>query len=253
MGPDPAPARHERVERERGEPDVVLPAPAVETPSSPPDLDLPDTGRGQGSPFAPPTHGAAPDHAPAPPPPSPIPPPPPAVRPAPPVLAVAHPHQHPHPQPAGAPPFPVQAPAPSAGTLGVPGAAVLDERSNAVGGAIALLGALLVMVGVLLPWMEVGGEAVSGWRASDDAKILLGFVGVVTVGAALVIGGARSLVLRIGLALVGLATVVVGVRDVLSVSDLPGDVTFGPGLIAVLVGGVLVVVAALLTRHRRFR
>jgi hypothetical protein len=143
--------------------------------------------------------------------------------------------------------------APSAGTLGVPGAAVLDERSNAPGGVVALLGAVLVAVGVFLPWMEVGGEAVTGWRSSTDAKVLLALAGLVTVAAALVIGGARSLVLRVGLALVGLVTVVIGVVDVLSVSDQQGDVSHGPGLIAVLVGGVLVVVGALLTRHRRFR
>jgi hypothetical protein len=145
------------------------------------------------------------------------------------------------------------APTPSAGTLGVPGAAVLDERSNAAGGLVALVAAALVCVGVFLPWMEVGDEAVSGWRASDDAKVLLGLAGLVTVAGALVIGGARSLVLRVGLAGLGLATVVVGLLDVVSVSDLPGDVDHGPGLVLVLVGGVLAVVAALLTRHRRFR
>ncbi len=150
-------------------------------------------------------------------------------------------------------PAPAPAPGPSAGTLGVPGAAVLDERSNLPGGLVALLGAVLVVVGVFLPWMEVGDEAVSGWRASDDAKVLLALAGAVTVAAALIIGGARSLVLRIGLVVVGLATVVLGLVDVLSVGDQPGDVSHGPGLIVVLVGGVLVVVAALLTRHRRFR
>jgi hypothetical protein len=130
---------------------------------------------------------------------------------------------------------------------------VLDERSNLPGGLLALLGAVVVVVGAFLPWMEVGEEAVSGWRASDDAKVLVGLAGVVTVAAALVIGGARSLVLRIGLAATGLAVVVVGLLDVLSVGDLAGDVSHGPGLVVVLVGGVLVVVAALLTRHRRFR
>lgn len=231
------------------ESDLDLP-PAVPEVGAAPDIEL-----APASPFAPPTYGAAPDAGPVPPPPTPIPPPPPAVPPPPPPVAFPPPLPPPVP-PRPAPPAREQvtsAPAASAGTLGVPGAAVLDERSNLPGGLVALLGAVLVVVGVFLPWMEVGDETVSGWRSSDDAKVLLVLAAAVTVAAALIIGGARSLVLRIGLAVVGLATVVVGLVDVVSVGDQPGDVSHGPGLVVVLVGGVLVVLAALLTRHRRFR
>lgn len=194
------------------------------------------------SPFAPPTHGAAKGVGP---PADPVVPPPPM--PSAPVPAPA-----PAPSPAPAWTAPAVAPT-SAGTLGVPGARTLDERSTLPGGVAAIVAAALVAIGVFLPWMEVGDQAVSGWRSSIDAKVLLGLVGVATLVGALIIGGARSLVLRFTLAVLGLATIAIGVIDVLSVDDLSGDVDHGVGLIPVLVGGLLLGVAALLTRHRRFR
>ena len=101
--------------------------------------------------------------------------------------------------------------------------------------------------------MEVAGEPVSGWESSADAKVLVGLAAGATVIGALLIGGARSLVLRLGLAFVGITAVVIGVIDALSVSDLVGDVDQGSGLVVVMIGGVVLVNSALLTRHRRFR
>ena len=141
----------------------------------------------------------------------------------------------------------------SAGTLGVPGAPVLDERGNLPGGAVGLLGAALLAAGTFLPWMDVGGEAVSGWDASGDAKVLLGLAAAATVAAALLIGGARSLVLRLGLGLVGLVAAGLGAYEVMSVSGLEEDASLALGLPVAIGGGVALVLAGGLTRHRRFR
>lgn len=156
------------------------------------------------------------------------------------------------PDPSGGWP-PVQ-PTPSAGTLGQPGAPVLDERGNLPGGLLGLVGAALVVVGVVLPWMDVAGEMVSGWAASDDAKVLLGLAGVAALAGALVVGGARSLVLRVLLAVLGVVAVGFAgfeVRSVSGVEDL--DPSPGLGLYVGLIGGVVLLAAAGLTRHRRFR
>ncbi|HEU5149694.1 MAG TPA: hypothetical protein VFU19_04310 [Iamia sp.] len=147
------------------------------------------------------------------------------------------------------------APAPVfAGTLGRPGAAQLDERGNLPGGLAGLVAAALVTVGVFLPWIGVEGRDVSGWAASEDAKALLGIAGLATVAAALLIGGARSLVLRLGLVGLGVATLALGAYEVASASGIDDfDVTLGTGLFLVLAGGLVLAVAGALTRHRRFR
>lgn len=155
------------------------------------------------------------------------------------------------------PPAPAPAPAhhegPSAGVIGTPGAPVLDERGNLPGGIAGLVAAVLVTIGVFLPWVAVEGRDVSGWAASADAKVLLGLAGVATVGAALLIGGARSLVLRVGLVVLGVVVVGLGLFEVLDASRIDDfDVSLGLGLPLVIGGGVVAAVAGALTRHRRF-
>jgi hypothetical protein len=142
----------------------------------------------------------------------------------------------------------------SAGTLGVPGAAALDERGNLPGGLLGLLAAALVVIGVFLPWMELGSDTVSGWSASADAKILLGVAGVATVAAALLVGGARSLVLRLLLVVLGVAAVGLGGFEVTSVNGVEGlEPSVGTGIYVGIGGGVVLALAGGLTRHRRFR
>ncbi|WCO65709.1 hypothetical protein PO878_14485 [Iamia majanohamensis] len=151
------------------------------------------------------------------------------------------------------PPGPVAAPA-SAGTLGVPGAPTLDDRSNVPGGLLGVVGAVLLVAGIALPWLEVAGESVSGWAASTDAKVLAGVAAVATVAAALVVGGARSLVLRVLLGGAGVVAVALGAFDLVDVGGVDElDATAGVGLYVVLAGGLGLLAAAALTRHRRFR
>lgn len=151
--------------------------------------------------------------------------------------------------PAAAPPS-----ASSAGSLGVLGAPSIDDRGNLPGGLLALIGAVLVGVGVALPWLDVAGETVSGWAASGDAKVLAGLAACALVMGALVVGGARSLVLRAGLAVVGVVAVGFGIYELLSVGGIEDlDPSPGMGLYVGLVGGAVLVASAALTRHRRFR
>lgn len=154
---------------------------------------------------------------------------------------------------AAAAPAPLPVP-PAAGTIGVPGAAVLDERGNLPGGLLGLIAAALVVVGVFLPWMSVESHDVSGWRASGDARVLLGLAGAVTVAAALLVGGARSLVLRLFLVLAGLVAIGFGVFEITSVNGVDEfDTSIGLGLFLVLGGGAAALLAGVLTRHKRFR
>ncbi len=143
--------------------------------------------------------------------------------------------------------------APSAGVLGVPGAPTLDDRGNLPGGVLGVAGAVLVAVGVALPWMDVAGESVSGWAASDDAKVLVGLAATAAAAGALVVGGARSLILRVLLGVLGLAAVALGVFELFSVSGIEDlDPSPGMGLFVGLAGGALLVAGGVLTRHRRF-
>lgn len=181
-------------------------------------------------------------------------PPPSATGPVPPppdrTLVTDDPTRHDVAVPVADPPRPTA----SAGTLGVPGAPSLDDRGNLPGGLAAVVGAVMVAVGVALPWLDVAGETVSGWSASEDAKVLAALAGLALVAGALVVGGARSLVLRVLLALAGVVVLAVGVVDLLSVAGIDDlDPSPGIGLHLVLAGGVVVLVAAGLTRHRRFR
>ncbi|QYG92308.1 hypothetical protein HC251_07555 [Iamia sp. SCSIO 61187] len=141
----------------------------------------------------------------------------------------------------------------SAGTLGTPGAAVLDERGNLPGGIVGLVAAALVTIGVFLPWIAVEGRDVSGWAASGDAKVLLGIAGVATVIAALLIGGARSLVLRVAMVGLGVVALGLGAFEISSANGIEDfDVSLGTGLFLVLGGGLALALAGALTRHRRF-
>jgi hypothetical protein len=152
-------------------------------------------------------------------------------------------------------PRPVVAPPASAGTLGVPGAAALDERGNLPGGLLAVVAAALVAAGVFLPWFAVAGEDVSGWSASADAKVLVGVAAAITLAAALLIGGARSLVLRVALVVAGLAAAGLGAYEIASVGGLDDRFAaeLGVGLFPVIGGGLVAVAAGLATRHRRRR
>lgn len=136
----------------------------------------------------------------------------------------------------------------------MPGAAVLDERGNLPGGVVGLLAAAVLVAGTFLPWMAVEGHDVSGWSASDDSRVLLGLAGAATLVAALLIGGARSLVLRIALVVAGLAAIGLGLFEITSVNGVDGfDTTLGVGVFLVIGGGAALVLAGALTRHRRFR
>ncbi len=213
--------------------------------STPPPRQGPDRSAPPSAAAPRPASVPAPVPAAAPAPLAPVPPSVPVPAPPPPPIVPA-----PLPPPA---PAPWPATPPSAGTIGAPGAAVLDERGNLAGGVTGLVAAALVAAGAFLPWMVVEGRDVSGWAASPDAKVLLGLAVVATVVAALVVGGARSLALRLGLAGLGVVIAGLGLFEMVSAVRIDEfDVSLGLGLPLVIGGGAVAVAAGALTRHRRF-
>jgi len=155
------------------------------------------------------------------------------------------------PGPAGGDDVTAVAPVPRPGPAGP----AVDERGNVPAGLLALAAAALVVAGVVLPWFEVAGEAVSGWRASADAMVLAGLAAGTTVVAALLIGGARSLALRLALVAGGLATMAIGAVEMASVGGLDDGLgaTLSVGPFLVVGGGVVAALAGFATRHRRRR
>lgn len=141
----------------------------------------------------------------------------------------------------------------SAGTLGVPGAAALDERSNRPAGLLAVAGSALTAIGVFAPWRGLADEQVSGWRSGAGAVVLLGLAVAAVAMAVALQSGVRSLALRLGLALSGLVAAGVGLFEMTRVADADApEATVGLGLLLVVGGGALLVGAGALSRHRRF-
>lgn len=140
----------------------------------------------------------------------------------------------------------------SAGTLGVPGAAALDERSNRPAGLLALGGSALAVIGDFLPWRRLADEQVSGWRSGASAVVVLGVAVVAMAAAVALLRGVRSLAVRLGLVLGGLVAAAIGLFQMMRVGDDHPEASVGLGLLLVVGGGVLLVGAGALSRHRRF-
>jgi hypothetical protein len=150
---------------------------------------------------------------------------------------------------------------PTAGAGGAPTPSA--ATGNAATAAVASVAALLVCVGVFLPWIEASNELLvlerSGWHVGTDGRLALaaGFVAAAAAGVAWV--GLRHLALKAALAITAvvlLAVFVVELLDVLDFEDrlvatVPGSsVSVGLGLWFVGAAGVLLAVAAALERSR---
>jgi hypothetical protein len=150
-------------------------------------------------------------------------------------------------------------PSPTVGVTQAPPVAT----GNVATAAVASIAALLVCIGVFLPWIEASNDLLvlerSGWHVGADGRLALaaGFVAAAAAGVAWV--GVRHLVLKVVLtitAVVLLAVFVVELLDVLDFEDrlgatVPGSsVSVGLGLWFVGAAGVLLAVAAALERSR---
>lgn len=153
--------------------------------------------------------------------------------------------------PAGAWGAPAPAPAAAAGGGGSP-----------LGGLVALVGGLLVLVGLFTAWLgnNVTDDTLSGWELLDgdngfetsDPYLLLA-LGIVALalGVALFRGVARTPV-RIVAVLVGVGVVVTHARDWMDIADIAKalpqgvEITAQFGFYLGIVGGILVALAALL-------
>lgn len=130
------------------------------------------------------------------------------------------------------------------------------------GGVLAIIGAILVLVGVFSPWLgsNQGSDTITGWKLREassgfetkDPYLLLA-IGIVAIIVAIVlfVGIARTLA-RVVVVLLGLAVILTHVRDWVDISDivekLPTSVkiTAEYGFYLGIVGAVLLIVAALL-------
>jgi hypothetical protein len=123
---------------------------------------------------------------------------------------------------------------------------------------LVLVGGLLAVVGVLLPWISLGAISRSGMDMGGDANIVLG-AGLVACLIAAGNGSKRTLGTTGQLlsSLAGLSIVAVGVVDyqelsnrVRSLEDSPlgAAASVGLGLYVCIAGGVLTVVGGLLRR-----
>lgn len=221
------------------------PADAATPPPPPP--GPPPAPAGWGAP------AAAPPPAPAPPPPAAWPPAAPTA--APPTTWGA-------PGSAPAPPATWNAsPAPAWGAP-APAAAPSSGGGSPFGGVLALLGGVLVLVGLFTAWLgsNVGDETVTGWELLDadngfetsDPYLLLGLaIAGLALAVALFLGVARTAV-RIVAVLVGAAVVITHIRDWMDIADIAKalpqgvEITAQFGFYIGIVGGVLLAIAALL-------
>jgi hypothetical protein len=130
------------------------------------------------------------------------------------------------------------------------------NRTLAPGG-ITLVGAALIIVGVLLPWVTIsfGGlsENVSGLD-TDDGKIALGIGAVVALfGLIMLVKPTRGVLLGAGIValILGVAQAIFSVIDLSDISDAAGGVegleaSAGIGLYLTLGGAVVALVGGLM-------
>jgi uncharacterized membrane protein YphA (DoxX/SURF4 family) len=133
---------------------------------------------------------------------------------------------------------------------------------------VAILGAILVLVGVFTPWISNNQDdpqfEASGWDLaagdkaleSTDPYVLLALGAVaLAIGAILLLGVLRP-VARIAAVVVGLVVIAIMVRDWLSIADAVTDrgsdfeITAQFGFYLAIAGGVVTALASLLPAGR---
>lgn len=168
---------------------------------------------------------------------------------------------HPAPQaPPGSGQWGASAPGPA------PAPASDAKKPSPLAGIIAVVGTVLVLVGLFLPWIgnnqDDGRYEASGWDLTSGGQALesidpylvlaLGLVGLL-LAALLFVGLARPIV-RIGVVVVGLAVVAILARDWMTITDLVADdpavdssfeVSAQIGFYLTIAGGVVLALAAL--------
>jgi len=188
----------------------------------------------------------------------------------------------------GGPPSSWDSPAPAPSSWDQPGApaatswpaapeATTSEPARAPAGAIVgVVGALLTIVGLFLPWVSastgtnlslVGDEdSLTGWalatkaeiRVTTDDPYWLLALGILALGVSVLLFVRAAPALRIALAVVGLAIVGLTIYDLSSIRSVVQDtfsndeeVNFQLGLWLTLAGGIVCIIAACLPATKR--
>ena len=128
-------------------------------------------------------------------------------------------------------------------------------------GGLAVLGGIVAVTSVWLNWITVdigdlGSSTATGWKSTDDAKIVLA-LGIAAAVLGAILFASRQALLRLLVLAAGLGALAVGIRDLLDVGPVADEIAksglpvsghqAGVGLYLVLAAGVLLVIAAVLS------
>lgn len=131
-------------------------------------------------------------------------------------------------------------------------AAPPKKKGNALGGILAFLGAILLVVGSFTQWVRTNVETIIGWEASVDGKVVVGLAVVALLVGLVLIAGVRNIVPRLALLAVGVWAIVIAVVDIIDVNNQADSLepAIGIGLVLVAVAGVVLLLAGLVTRSK---
>ena len=119
------------------------------------------------------------------------------------------------------------------------------------GNILCLIGSLMLVIGPFLPWAKVGFMSGSGVEKTGNEAIVLTALGVIGVVIAVTSLITKRNLLSLVPLLVGLVGLGLSVYDYLVLRDDPLTASLGAGIYVCLIGGVVVLVSALLSRLKR--
>jgi hypothetical protein len=124
------------------------------------------------------------------------------------------------------------------------------KKGNALGGLLALLGAVLLVAGAFTQWVRTNQETLSGWDASTDGKVVVGLAVVALLIGLVLVAGIRNIVPKLLLLALGVWAIAIAIVDGLDVGNLEDNLepAIGIGIILVAVAGVVLLLAGLVTR-----
>ena len=147
----------------------------------------------------------------------------------------------------------------------VPPATEAKRTKSPIGGIVALIGAIVAIVGVFSGWVTLdpgsNSETVTGWSLtvgegllkSSDPYLIVGLAAVAVVLAILLFAGVARVAVRIVTILVGLGIVGVAIANWMSIASFVTDnlpesfeATGAIGFYLAIAGGVLVAIAGLM-------
>ena len=110
------------------------------------------------------------------------------------------------------------------------------KKGNVLGGLLAFLGAILLVVGSFTQWVRTNVETITGWEASVDGKVVVGLAVIALLIGLALIAGVRSIVLRLALLALGVWAIVIAIVDIIDVGNQLDSLEPAAGVGLYLVG-----------------